>query len=108
MVHAVADRGQMIALLHRLEGGIGLKVLFVGSFGLFLGWVIMSAGLFATRVPRAIPISVLASLVLNFVGFERVSRLLFLFGLGWLGALVVVRQDDGWEPAEAGGGPSST
>ncbi len=32
MIHATADRGQMIALLQRLEGGIGPKVIFVGLF----------------------------------------------------------------------------
>lgn len=110
MIQATADRQQMVALLQRLEGGIGPKVIFGGLFlGLFLGWVILSAGLLVTRsVPRAIPLSVLASLVLNFTGLERVSRLLFLIGLAWLGALVLVTQDGGWVPAEDDGGPPST
>ena len=90
MISAPADRGQMVALLERLEGGIGLKVIFVGTFALFVGWVLMSAALLATRVvPRLIPLSILVSLVLNLVGFERFSRVFFLVGLGWLGLLVV-------------------
>lgn len=110
MIQATADRGQMIALLQRLEGGIGAKVIFVGLFlGLFLGWVVLLAGLLLTRfVPRAIPLSVLASLVLNFIGLERISRLVFLIGLAWLGALVLVTQDDRWVGAESHGGPPST
>ena len=110
MIHATADRGQMIALLQRLEGGIGPKVIFLGLFlGLFLGWVILSAGLLVTRsVPRAIPLSVLASLMLNFTGLERISRFLFLIGLAWLGALVLVTQDIRWVSAESHGGPRST
>lgn len=110
MIQGTADRQQMVALLQRLEGGIGLKVIFVGLFlGLFLGWVILAAGLLLTRaVPRAIPLSVLSSLVLNFTGLERISRLLFLIGLAWLGALVLVTQDDRWISAERDGGPPRT
>jgi hypothetical protein len=104
MVDVTADKEQMIALLHRLESGIGLKVIFAGSFGLFLGWIILSAGLFLTRlVPRAIPVLILASLGLNLFGLERVSRLLFLLGLGWLGLAIMVRQEI-WEPARASDG----
>ena len=101
MIHPAADREQMVELLTRLEGGVGPKVVLVGlSVGLFLGWVILSAGLLARRVvPRAIPVAVLASLVLNFAGLERISRLFFLIGLGWLGVLVVVRRDDAWVSA---------
>lgn len=110
MAQATADREQMAALLQTLEGGIGAKVIFVGLFlGLFLGWVILSAGLLLTRsVPRTIPLSVLASLVLNFTGLERISRLLFLIGLAWLGALVLVTQEGGWVHAADDGGPPST
>lgn len=70
---------QMVALLQRLEGGIGLKVIFVGfSLGLFLGWIILSVGLLAARVvPKAIPVSVRIYLLLNFVGLELLSRLFF-------------------------------
>ncbi len=67
MIHPAADREQMVELLARLEAGIGPKVMLVGLFvGLFLGWVILSAGLFTTRVvPRAIPVAIFASLMLN-------------------------------------------
>lgn len=106
MVHPAADRQQMVALLQRLEGGIALKFIFGGLLvGLFLGWVILSAALFATRVvPRAIPASILVSLVINFVGLEMLSRLVFLIGLGWLGVVVLVRRDDAWVAAETDGG----
>ncbi len=85
-VHATADREQMVELLQRLEGGIGLRVIFVTLIlGLLLGWVILSAGLLGTRVvPRAIPAAVLVSVALNFAGLELLSRLFFLIGLGWL------------------------
>ena len=110
MVHTTADRDQMVALLQRLEGGIGLKVIFVGFFlGLFVGWVILSVGLFTARVvPRAIPVSVLISLLLNFFGLELLSRLFFLLGLGWLGVVVVSMRDDAWVLAESDGAERST
>ena len=110
MVHTTADQGQMVALLQRLEGGIGLKVIFVGfSLGLFLGWIILSVGLFATRVvPKAIPVSVLISVLLNFAGLELLSRLFFLLGLGWLGVVVVSMRDDVWVLADSGDGERST
>ena len=59
MIDVAADRGQMLALLARAETGIGLKVIFAGFIlGLLLGWLILSAALFATRIaPRAIPCS---------------------------------------------------
>ena len=67
--------------------------------------MILSAALFATRVvPRAIPASILVSLVINFVGLEMLSRLFFLIGLGWLGVVVLVRGDDAWVAAETDGG----
>ncbi len=107
MIPAPADREQMVALLQRLEGGIGLKVIFVGTFALFLGWVIMSAALLATRVvPRVIPLSILVSLALNLVGFERFSRVIFVVGLGWLGLLVVGRRDNAWASLDSDVGPS--
>ena len=107
MIPAPADREQMVALLQRLEGGIGLKVIFVGTFALFLGWVIMSAALLATRVvPRVIPLSILVSLALNLVGFERFSRVIFVVGLGWLGLLVVGRRDNAWAALDRDVGPS--
>lgn len=110
MIHAAADRDQMVALLQRLQGAIGSKVVLVGLvLGLFVGWVILSAGLFVTRlVPRVIPVSVVASLVLNVAGLERASRLVFLIGLGWLGILVMAKQDDDWVSAEVEGGLSTT
>lgn len=107
MVHPAADWEQMVELLARLEGGIGPKIIFASLLvGLFLGWLILSARLIATRVvPRAIPVAVLASLVLNFAGLERFSRVFFLIGLGWLGILVLARRDDGWLAAGDTGGP---
>ncbi len=106
MIHAAADRAQMVDLLERLEGRIGLRITFVGFIlGLLLGWVILSAGLVTGDVPRAIPIFVLASLVLNLVGLEMLSRPLFLIGLGWLGLVVILGRDDGWLSAEPAEGP---
>ena len=109
MIHPAADREQMVELLTRLEGGMGAKVVLVGlSVGLFLGWVIWSAGRLATRVvPRGIPVAVFVSLVINFAGLERFSRVFFLIGLGWLGVLVLVRRDDGRVSAGTTRGPSS-
>jgi hypothetical protein len=108
MVHA-ADQEQMIALLQRLEAGIGLKAIFlVFILGLFLGWVILSIGMFTTPlVPRAVPISVLASLVLNFAGLELLSRFFFLVGLAWLGVAVVTMPDEVWLSAAGGAEPAS-
>lgn len=110
MIQETADRQQMVALLERLEGGIGTKVIFVGLFlGLFLGWVILSTGLVKSgSVPKAIPVFLFASLVLNFAGLERTSRLLFLIGLAWLGALVLVAQNDRGVSTESDLGPRST
>ena len=107
MIHAAADRAQMVDLLERLEGGVGLRITFVGFIlGLLLGWVVLSIGLFtAGDVPRGIPILVLASLVLNLLGLELVSRPLFLIGLGWLGLLVVLARDDGWLSSGPAEGP---
>lgn len=91
MVVSGADRGQMVALLQRLEGAVGMKLIVVGfTLGLFLGWVTLAAGLFgAVHVPNAMPLAVLASLPVNFVGLEVVSRVVFLIGLGWLGVLIL-------------------
>ena len=78
------------------------------SLGLFLGWIVLSVGLFATRVvPKAIPVSVLISLLLNFAGLELLSRLFFLLGLGWLGVVVVSMRDDVWVLADSGDGERS-
>jgi hypothetical protein len=102
MIHPAADREQMVALLQRLEAGIGVKVVFlVMLLGLFLGWVTLSVGLFRTRlVPRAVPASVLASLMLNLVGLEILSRVVFLIGLAWLGVVVLKMRDEAWLASE--------
>ncbi len=109
MIDAAADREQMVALLQRVEGGIALKVIFAGLLvGLFLGWVILSIALFVTHVaPRAIPVAILASLMVNFVKpeLEVVSRLFFLIGLGWLGVFVMGTRGDGRMSAEPTVGP---
>lgn len=104
-----ADQEQMIALLQRLEAGIGLKAIFLAFvLGLFLGWVILSIGMFTTPlVPRAVPISVLASLVLNFAGLELLSRFFFLVGLAWLGVVVATMPDEVWLSAAGGAEPAS-
>jgi len=102
MIHPAADREQMVALLQRLEAGIGVKVVFlVMNLGLFLGWVTFSSGLFGTRlVPRAVPASVLASLILNLVGLEILARVVFLIGLAWLGVVVLKMRDEAWLDSE--------
>jgi len=100
MIHPAADREQMVALLQRLEAGIGVKVVFlVMLLGLFLGWVTLSVGLFGTHlVPRAVPALVLASLLLNFTGLEILARVVFLIGLAWL--VVVKMRDEAWLASE--------
>jgi len=109
MIHPTADRAQMVALLQRLEAGTGIKVVFgVMLLGLFVGWVLLSLGLLGTRlVPRAVPASVLASLALNLVGFERISRLVLLIGMGWLGLVVLKMRDDVWWDCERNEGPAN-
>lgn len=98
MIDVAADREQMVALLQRVEGAIALKVILAGLLvGLFFGWVILSTALLVTRVvPTAIPVLILASLMVLFVkpDLEIVSRLFFLIGLGWLGFLVTGTRDD--------------
>lgn len=103
MIHRSADRDQMVALLQRVEGGLGLKLVLGGLLiGFFLGWVMLSCAIFASRVvPRAIPIFILVSLPINAVGQELLSRIIFLIGLGWLGILVVVASDGDWRKATA-------
>ncbi len=104
MIDVAADRGQMVALLQRTEEGIGLKVIFAGFIlGLLLGWLILSAALFVTRVvPRAIPVLIVVSFMVNVVKPDLgiVSRLFFLIGLGWLGGLVLRTRHDGQLTAE--------
>jgi len=111
MIDVAADRGQMVALLQRTEAGIGLKVTFVGIIlGLLLGWLILSGALFVTRVvPRAIPVLIVVSFMVNIVKPELgiVSRLFFLIGLGWLGSLVLRTRHDGQLTAEPTVRPSS-
>ncbi len=59
MIHPAADREQMVALLQRLEAGIGVKVVYlVMNLGLLLGWVTLSVGLLRTHTqgrPRLDP-----------------------------------------------------
>ena len=77
-------------------------------FGLLLGWLILSAALFVTRVvPRAIPVLIVVSFMVNIVRPDLgiVSRLFFLIGLGWLGSLVL--RHDGQLTAEPTVRPSS-
>lgn len=102
MINPAADREQMVALLQRLEAGIGVKVVFlVMTLGLLLGWVTLSVGLLGTRlVPKAVPASVLASLVLNFAGLEILSRVVLLIGLAWLGVVVLKMRDEAWLVSE--------
>ncbi len=102
MIHPAADREQMVALLQRLEAGIGVKVVFVVMLlGLFLGWVTLSIGLLGTRlVPWAVPALVLAFLMLNLAGLEILSRIVFLIGLAWLGVVVVKMGDESWLASE--------
>lgn len=98
MIHRLADRDQMVALLRRVEDGLGLKIVLGGLLlGFFLGWVVLSYGLFSTRVvPRAIPIAILLSLPINAAGQELLSRLFFLIGMGWLRVLVVAARNRDW------------
>lgn len=98
MIQRSADRDQMVALLQRVEGGLGLKMVLGGLLlGFFVGWVILSWGFFASRVvPRAVPIFILVSLPINAIGQELLSRLFFLIGMGWLGILVVIMRDADW------------
>ncbi len=57
----------------------------------------MSVGLLGTRlIPRAVPASVLASLMLNFAGLEILARVVFLIGLAWLGVVVLKMRDEAW------------
>lgn len=111
MIDVAADRGQMLALLQRTEAGIGLKVIFAGFIlGLLLGWLILSAALFVTRVvPRAIPVLIVVSFLVNIVKPDLgiVSRLFFLIGLGWLGVFVLRPRHDDQLTAESTLRPSS-
>ena len=109
MVHPTADREQMVALLGRLEASAGLKSVFlVFLLGLFLGWALLSIGLLGGRlVPSAVPLLILASLIVNFVGQEIVSRILLVSGLGWLGVIVLKVPAHAWPPMEDPG-PTST
>lgn len=102
MVDEGADRTQMVSLLERLEGGAGLRIVFVVFLvGLMLGWMVMSVGLFRNpSVPSAVPVLIIASLVVNLAGQELASRFLFLAGLGWLGMVVVKRREVVWAPAD--------
>lgn len=104
MIHRSADRDQMVALLQRVEGGLGLKIVLGGLLlGFFLGWVVLCYGFLSTRVvPRAIPIAILVSLPINAVGQELLSRLFFLIGVGWLGVLVVVARNRDWTQSDLG------
>lgn len=110
MVDESADREQMVALLERLEAGFGLRVVFVlFLLGLILGWLVLSVALLRhSAVPRAVPVLILASLVVNVAGWELLSRFVFLAGLGWLGIVVLTGRDDVWPPANAGGCSKST
>ena len=75
-----------------------------------LGWLILSAALFVTRVvPRAIPVLIVVSFMVNIVKpeFGIVSRLFFLIGLGWLGSLVLRTRHDGQLTAEPTVRPAS-
>lgn len=105
-----SDQEQMTALLWRLQAGIGLKVVFlVFILGLLLGWVILSIGMFATPlVPKAAPVSVLASLILNVATLELLSRFFFLFGLAWLGVAVLTMPDEVWLSAAGDAAPTSS
>ncbi len=107
MINPAADREQMVALLQRLEAGIGVKVVFLAmTLGLLLGWVTLSVGLLGTRlVPKAVPASVLASLVLNFAGLDILSRVVLLIGLAWLGVVVLKMRDEAWLVSERDEGP---
>ena len=111
MIDVAADRGQMVALLQRTEAGIGLQVIVVGFIlGLLLGWLILSTALFDTRVvPRAIPVLIVVSFMVNIIKPELgiVSRLIFLISLGWLGILVLRTRHDGHLTAEPTLRPSS-
>ncbi len=111
MIDMAADRGQMVMLLQRTEAGVGLKVIFAGFLvGLLLGWLILAAALFVTRVvPRAIPVLIVVSFMVNIVKPELgiVSRLFFLIGLGWLGVLLLRTRHDGQLTAEPTARPSS-
>lgn len=109
MIHETADREQTVALLRRLEGSIGLKSVFlVFLLGLFLGWALLSVGLLGGRlVPSAVPLLILASLIVNLVGQELISRILFMTGLGWLGVIVLRMREQAWLAGEDTG-PAST
>jgi len=74
---------------------------------LFLGWVTLSVGLLGTRLPRAVPASVLASLMLNLAGLEILSRVVFLIGLAWLGVIVLKMRDEAWLASERDEGLSA-
>jgi len=102
MIHPAADREQMVALLQRVEAGIGVRVVFLAMLvGLFLGWVTLSVGLFRPRlVPSAVPASVIGSLMLNLVGLEILSRVVLLIGLAWLGVVVLTMRDEVWMVSE--------
>jgi hypothetical protein len=107
MVGPAADREQMIALLDRVEAGAGARIVFgVMLVGLFPGWVALSIGVLGARVvPRPVPASIIAALVLSLVGQDVLSRLALLVGLGSLGVVVLRMGDEAWLTGERRAGP---
>lgn len=101
-----ADRGQMVALLTRLEAAAGATLPFIlGTLGLVIGTVLLAIGLYRARaVPTWVAAALGAGIVANLAAFIAGSRLgliassaLLVLAYGSVGLLFLRQSDQDWE-----------
>jgi hypothetical protein len=104
MVGGGADRGQMIALLERMQESSSFIVFaLMGLGGFLLGFIVLAVGLWRARVaPGWVTALIIVSFVLefivsNFIDYAGVvAGALFAFGFGWIGLKVLTMPDAEW------------
>jgi len=101
-----ADRGQMVALLTRLEASAGSTLPFIlGTLGLVIGTVLLAIGLYRARaVPTWVAAALGAGIVANLAAFIAGSRpgliassAILILAYGSIGLLFLRQSDQDWE-----------
>jgi hypothetical protein len=105
MVRGGADRGQMVALLHRFDHTAGTQVFMYLSLAFTIGLIVLAAGLYAARevhwsVSAALAIGAVvlqAAIISNRSWLFIVATAIEFVGFATIGWMTLMETDEAWE-----------